>query len=107
MPNLHELENAMPVAPLGIIALESMKEMGQRIDDFIVDQRHSVPSVFSNDPAFEGYLKDSYLIKHTTPRFGSGEGKGEILESVRGKDLYILVDICHHSLTYKMNGDTN
>jgi len=107
MPNLHELENAMPVAPLGIIALESMKEMGQRIDDFIVDQRHSVPSVFSNDPAFEGYLKDSYLIKHTTPRFGSGEGKGEILESVRGKDLYILVDICNHSLTYKMNGYTN
>ncbi len=107
MPNLHELENAMPVAPLGIIALESMKEMGKRIDDYIVDQRHSVPSVFSNDPAFEGYLQDSYLIKHTTPRFGSGEGKCEILESVRGKDLYILVDICNHSLTYKMNGYTN
>ena len=107
MPNLHELENAMPVAPLGIIALESMKEMGQRIDKYIVDQRNSVPSAFSNDPAFEGYLKDSYLIKHSNPRFGSGEGKGEILESVRGKDLYILVDVCNHSLTYKMNGYLN
>ena len=107
MPNLHELENAMPVAPLGIIALESMKEMGQRIDEYIVHQRHSIPSAFSTDPAFGGYLKDSYLIKHINPRFGSGEGKGEILESVRGKDLYILVDICNHSLTYKMNGYTN
>ncbi len=107
MPNLHELKNAMPVAPLGIIALESMKEMGQRIDEYIVNQRKNVPSVFSNDPAFGGYIKDSYLIKHINPRFGSGEGKGEILESVRGKDLYILVDICNHSLTYKMNGYTN
>ncbi len=107
MPNLHELQNAMPVAPLGIIALDSMKEIGKRIDDYIVSQRHAIPSPFTSDPAFEGFLKDSYLIKHINPRFGSGEGKAEILESVRGKDLYIMVDICNHSITYKMNGYEN
>lgn len=107
MPNLHELENAMPIAPLGIIALESMKETGNRIDKYLVKYRQNGHNSFQDDPAFEGYLKDSYLIKHATPRFGSGEGKGHVMESVRGKDLYILVDICNHSLTYKMNGYEN
>ena len=107
MPNLHELENAMPVAPLGVIALESMKETGLKINDYLVEFRKNGHNTFQNDPAFEGYLKDNYLIKHATPRFGSGEGKGHIMDSVRGKDLYILVDVCNHSLTYKMNGYVN
>ncbi|MBR2037903.1 MAG: ribose-phosphate pyrophosphokinase [Lachnospiraceae bacterium] len=107
MPNLHELENAMPVAPIGIIALESMKETGMKINDYLVEFRKNGHNTFQNDPAFEGYLKDNYLIKHATPRFGSGEGKGHIMDSVRGKDLYILVDVCNHSLTYKMNGYVN
>jgi len=107
MPNLHELENAMPIAPLGVIALESMKETGDRIDKYLVEYRENGHNSFKEDPAFEGYLKDSYLIRHATPRFGSGEGKGHLLDSVRGKDLYILVDVCNHSLTYKMNGYEN
>ncbi len=107
MPNLHELENAMPVAPLGVIALESMKETGLKINDYLVEFRSHINNPFKNDIAFEGYLKDNYLIKHINPRFGSGEGKAEIKESVRGKDLYILVDVCNHSLTYKMNGYEN
>ena len=107
MPNLHELENAMPIAPLGVIALESMKETGLKINDYLVEFRKNGHNTFQNDPAFEGYLKDNYLIKHATPRFGSGEGKGHIMDSVRGKDLYILVDVCNHSLTYKMNGYVN
>ena len=107
MPNLHELDNAMPIAPLGVIALESMKETGQKINEYLVKYRQNGHNSFKTDPAFEGYLKDSYLIKHANPRFGSGEAKGTILESVRGKDLYILVDICNHSLTYKMNGYEN
>ena len=107
MPNLHELENAMPVAPLGVIALESMKETGQKINEYLVEFRENGHNSFKTDPAFEGYLKDNYLIKHANPRFGSGEGKGHIMDSVRGKDLYILVDVCNHSLTYKMNGYEN
>ncbi len=107
MPNLHELEKAMPVAPVAIIALESMKETAQKIDSCLAESRSSVNNIFKSDLAFDGYIKDSYLLKHRTPRFGSGEGKAEILESVRGKDLYILVDVCNHSLTYKMNGYEN
>ncbi len=107
MPNLHELENAMPVAPLGVIALESMKETGLKINDYLVEFRSHINNPFKNDIAFEGYFKDNYLIKHSNPRFGSGEGKAVIAESVRGKDLYILVDVCNHSLTYKMNGYEN
>ncbi len=107
MPNLHELENAMPVAPLGVIALDSMKETGERINEYLVEFRSSIHNTFKNDSAFEGYLKDNYLIKHATPRFGSGEGKAHVKESVRGKDLYILVDVCNHSLTYRMNDYEN
>ena len=107
MPNLHELENAMPVAPLGVIALDSMKGFGERINEYLIEFRSSVHNPFKNDPAFEDYLKDNYLIKHVTPRFGSGEGKAHVKESIRGKDLYILVDVCNHSLTYKMNGYEN
>lgn len=107
MPNLHELEKAMPVAPVGVIALESMKETGDRINEYLVEFRSSINNTYKSDPAFEGYIRDNYLIKHTTPRFGSGEGKGEIKESVRGKDLFILVDVCNHALTYKMNGYEN
>ena len=107
MPNLHELENAMPVAPLGVIALESMKDTGARINEYLVDFRSSINNKFKSDPAFEGYVMDDYLIQHANPRFGSGEGKGHVMGSVRGKDLYILVDVCNHSLTYKMNGYEN
>ena len=107
MPNLHELEKAMPIAPVGIIALDSMKETAAKIDKHLAESRSSVNNVFKSDLAFEGYIKDSYLINHKTPRFGSGEGKGEVLESVRGMDLYVLVDVCNHSLTYKMNGYVN
>lgn len=107
MPNLHELENAMPVAPLGIIALKSMEEFGERINEHVYSYRSHAHNPFKNVSAFEGYLSENYLIDHATPRFGSGEGKGHIKESVRGKDLYILVDVCNHSLTYKMNGYVN
>ncbi|MBR4768848.1 MAG: ribose-phosphate pyrophosphokinase, partial [Lachnospiraceae bacterium] len=58
-------------------------------------------------PAFQGYLSDNYILNISTPRFGTGEGKAVINESVRGKDLFILTDICNHSLTYRMNGLTN
>ena len=60
-----------------------------------------------DDPAFRGYIENNYLVDASCPRFGSGEGKGELHESVRGTDLYLLVDVCNHSLTYSLNGYTN
>ncbi|MCR4597904.1 MAG: ribose-phosphate pyrophosphokinase [Acetatifactor sp.] len=108
MPDLRELENAMPVAPLKIVALSSAKRMGQRINNYMVEFRKSVHNdKVKNDPAFHGYFEKNYLVDCETPRFGSGEGKAVFNESIRGKDLFILVDVCNHSITYEMNGYTN
>ncbi len=107
MANLLELENALPVAPLKIIAMPGAKQLGERINEYLVAFRKEINNVHKNDPALKGYIEDNYLVKYQTPRFGSGEGKGELLESIRGKDLYILVDVCNHSLTYRMHGYVN
>ena len=77
MPNLHELENAMPVAPLKIIALPSAEKMGRRINDYMVEFRKSIHNdKVKNDPAFHGYIESNYLVDVDVPRFGSGEAKG-------------------------------
>lgn len=108
MPNLQELENAMPVAPLKLIALSSAEKMGQRVNDYLVEFRKTIHNdKVKNDPAFHGYSEDDYLISVQTPRFGSGEAKAYLGESIRGKDLFILVDVCNHSITYTLNGYTN
>ncbi|MBR3509586.1 MAG: ribose-phosphate pyrophosphokinase [Lachnospiraceae bacterium] len=108
MPDLRELENAMPVAPLKIVALSSAQKMGQRINNYMVEFRKSIHNdKVKNDPAFHGYFEKNYLVDFDTPRFGSGEGKAVFNESIRGKDVFILVDVCNHSITYEMNGYTN
>lgn len=108
MPNLHELENAMPVAPLKIVALPSAEKMGRRINDYMVEFRKSIHNdKVKNDPAFHGYIENNYLVNLELPRFGSGEAKARFRESIRGKDLFILVDVCNHSITYEMNGYLN
>ena len=108
MPDLRELENAMPVAPLKIVALSSAQRMGQRINNYMVEFRKSIHNdKVKNDPAFHGYFEKNYLVDFDTPRFGSGEGKAVFNESIRGKDVFILVDVCNHSITYEMNGYTN
>lgn len=107
MPNLSELEKAFPVAPLKIIALESCETLGRHINDYLVEFRKNVQNVAKDEPAFVGYAEDNYLVDFATPRFGSGEGKGVLNESIRGKDLYIMVDVCNHSITYTVNGYVN
>ncbi|MCI9321896.1 MAG: ribose-phosphate pyrophosphokinase [Lachnospiraceae bacterium] len=108
MPNLRELENAMPVAPLKLIALPSAEQMGRRINDYLVEFRRSINNEkVKNDPAFHGYIESNYLTLADCPRFGTGEAKGAFHESIRGKDLFLLVDVCNHSITYEMNGYTN
>lgn len=107
MPQLKELEHAMPVAPLKLIALNSATALGNSINRYLVDYRKNVNNSFKNDPAFQGYVSDNYLLSADCPRFGSGEAKGILRESVRGTDLYILVDITNHSITYNVNGFEN
>lgn len=107
MPNLNELENAMPVAPLKLITLQSAADLGSKVNDYLVEYRSSIHNVYNEDPAFQGYSEKNYQLDFSAPRFNSGEGKVVLNETVRGKDLFIIVDVCNHSLTYKMNGYEN
>jgi len=94
----------IPVGPLGIIALDSCKEMGQKVDNYITTWRNNRESEHNHTISFKGYHRDTYLVNSSVPRFGTGEAKGIIKESVRGSDLYIMVDVCNHSLKYKLFG---
>lgn len=107
MPHLEELKNALPVAPLKLMVLDSAAELGSKVNEYLVDYRHRENNAYTNDPAFQGYVEDNYLFNFSIPRFNSGEGKAILAETVRGKDLFILVDVCNHSLTYKMQGYVN
>lgn len=97
----------IPVGSLGIIALDGCTEMGNKVNDYIVKWRHEDGHTHKDDVVFHGYERDNYLIEANTPRFGSGEAKGIIKESVRGMDLYLMVDVCNYSLTYSLSGKTN
>ena len=97
----------IPVGPLGLIPLKSMSQLGEKVDRYLVDWRHERESEHKTTIAFAGYQRESYIISAKTPRFGSGEAKGVIEESVRGDDLYIMVDVCNHSLTYSLCGMIN
>lgn len=97
----------IPVGPLGLIPLKSCRTLGEKVDRYLVDWRRERESEHKTTIAFAGYQKDSYMIDAGTPRFGSGEGKGTLNESVRGDDLYLMVDVCNHSLTYSLSGKVN
>lgn len=107
MPNIHELEVAVPVAPLKIVALDSAKRIGNSVNRYLVEFRKNINNVFKSDPAFHGYTENNYLADISCPRFGTGEGKAILNESIRGKDLFLIVDVCNHSIPYKMNGYVN
>ena len=100
------LEN-IPVGSLGLIALEGCEGLGQKVNEYLVKWRHENTNEYRDDIAFPGYEKDTYLVKARVPRFGSGEAKGILGESVRGKDLYLIVDVCNYSVTYSLTGRIN
>lgn len=100
------LEN-IPVGALGIIPIDGCQEMGAKVNDYLVKWRREKADESTNSGVFTGYLKDSFIIDSQVPRFGSGEAKGIIAESVRGKDLYLMVDVLNYSLTYSLSGKTN
>ncbi len=109
MPMREEKRNleTIPVGSLGMIPLEGCKELGQKIDSYLVKWRTERENEHKNSLAFSGYQRNSYILGAKVPRFGSGEAKGIITESVRGSDLYLLVDICNYSMTYSLNGMMN
>ena len=100
-----DLTNIIPYGDLAIIPLESSKPIGKKVDEYIVGWRNKTKT--DSSIHFTNYKKDSYIIDAVCPRFGSGEAKGILNESVRGKDVYLLVDVCNHSLSYKVCGQIN
>ncbi|MCR5777063.1 MAG: ribose-phosphate pyrophosphokinase [Lachnospiraceae bacterium] len=98
---------SIPVGKLGVISLESCKSLGEKVDKYLVDWRTERENEHKNTLAFSGYQRDSYLINTKISRFGTGEAKGAIKESIRGMDLFLMVDVCNYSMTYKVCGKEN
>lgn len=107
MPNDERNLDSLPDGTLGLIPLESCKELGAKVDQYLVSWREKRQNQHQNDLAFKGYRRDSYIIPTAVPRFGSGEAKGSIKASVRGHDLYLMVDVTNYSITYSLCGHEN
>ena len=99
--------DSIPVGPLGLIPLKGMEEFTKKVNAYLVEWRKERESEHKDTLLFSEYEKDNYIIKSTISRFGSGEAKGTIEESVRGDDLYLLVDVCNYSMTYSLSGKIN
>ncbi|MBQ9033271.1 MAG: ribose-phosphate pyrophosphokinase [Lachnospiraceae bacterium] len=100
-------QTSNPVAPLALIVLPSAEEFGEKINGWIHYFRSGDHNEHREDPAYEGYYEEDYRLSHALPRFSTGEGKAVLQDSVRGKDVFILVDITNYSITYQMSGFTN
>ena len=107
MPNDERILETMPTGTLGLIPTASCTELGKKVNDYLATWREHREHEHHNDIAFKDYHKDSYIIEPYIPRFGSGEAKCVINQSVRGYDLYIMVDVTNYSLTYSLCGQTN
>ncbi len=97
----------LPFGRLGLIPLKSCETLGDKVDQWLVKWRNERSHSELDSVAFEGYQRDSYKISASIPRFGSGEGKCTISESVRGDDLYLMVDVCNYSISYPIGQYTN
>ncbi len=97
----------IPVGPLGLISLKSSEALGQKVDAYLVKWREKRAHEHKSNLALTGYQRETFLLDCCNPRFGSGEGKGLIKSSVRGDDIYILLDVLNHSITYSLRGQIN
>lgn len=107
MPNDERILETMPTGILGLIPTDSCIELGTMVDQYLVKWRENREHQHHNEIAFKDYNKESYIIRPYTPRFGSGEAKCVINQSVRGYDVYIMVDVTNYSMTYSLCGHTN
>lgn len=85
-----------------MVLFHGCEELGKKVDDYLCKMETRKGNAFRDDIAFSGYEKRFYLLDARVPRFGSGEAKGVLGESVRGKDLYLMVDVCNYSITYSL-----
>lgn len=102
-----DFKETIPVGQLGIIPLQSSWELGKKVNEYIVSWRKERESAHSGNILFENSKQDTYIIDAKCSRFGSGEAKGTINESIRGKDLYLIVDITNYNIEYKLCGHIN
>lgn len=100
------LEN-IPVGALGLIPITGCEELGEKVNNYLVKWRNESTHQHKDDVLFNGYCEDTFIIDAKVPRFGSGEAKGIIGESVRGKDIYLMVDVLNYSVTYPLSGNEN
>lgn len=107
MPNIKLMESSLPIAPLKIAAHASCIDLGKKVNDYIVSFRQNTLTENHTSPLFRAYSTDNYLIDCDCPRFGTGESKGLLGESIRGKDLFVMVDVCNYSLTYTVSDHLN
>lgn len=107
MPRDESHTETIPYGTLGIIPLKSCESMGKKVDAYLTKWRSERENEHHSTLAFSGYKRDTYIVNADTPRFGSGEGKGVLMDSIRGHDLYIMVDVCNYSLEYSLCGFKN
>ena len=102
-----EFIERIPVGPLALMPLDSIQPLGQKVDEYLSTWRTRRESDHKETIAFNGYQKDSYIVQAKVSRFGSGEAKANILETVRGVDLYLMVDVMNYAQTYSLFGQVN
>ncbi|WP_130436059.1 ribose-phosphate pyrophosphokinase [Cuneatibacter caecimuris] len=106
----YTFEDTIPVAPLKIAALESCRELAEKVNEHIITfRRHDAEALKKKQKSieFRGYDADTYLMNLKCSRFGSGEAKGMLMESVRGADVFVMADVTNYSLTYSLCGQIN
>ena len=107
MSETNQFDNILPIAPLKIAALEGSMYFARKVDNYLVDFRKTANMQHRDNVYFQEYAQDSYLVDCSCPRFGTGEAKGRLGESVRGSDLFVIVDVCNYSITYNVCGHEN
>ncbi len=101
------VKNAHPYGALGLIPLKSIEELGNKVNEYLVSWRADRDPEHYDEITRQGYQCGSYIVQASVPRFGSGEAKGTLGQSIRGLDLFIMVDVTNYSITYKLCGNEN
>lgn len=99
-----KITETIPIAPLKIVAMQNIKQLGEKINTCIVENRRASLEAAPDSPVTMGYTHDSYLVQYQLPRFGTGEGKAVINETIRGTDLFILADVMNRNNSYQICG---
>lgn len=107
MPKNEHILDSIPYGTLGLIPMSNCTTLGAKVNDYLVKWRHERQSEHKTNIAFKGFERNTYIVNAHNPRFGTGEAKGVLEESVRGYDLYIMVDVTNYSETYMLCGHTN